>query len=454
MGLRILHYSDIENAYDTPDKIGRLSGLLRSLRDQNTIIVGTGDNTSPGVLSLITEGAQALHFFSRVEPDFETFGNHDFDYGLERTKELVDRSPQQWISSNISYNGTRFGAEVGVSETATITIDGTTIGLFGVLDDATPALNPKAGALSISDPIQSAKRAIKSFDNHEIDYIIALSHLGQDDKKLAAETDVDVILGGHIHSERLERFDDTVLTRPGVNGKTIYEIIIDESIDVVHHSVQNASCDNQLAATLRQEMEVADLDETIATVDEPIERTEASVFRGESRIGNFVADAYRWASEADIGFQNSGGIREGPPLEGDVTKADLISIVPFQEHVSVAELTGEELVEFFSHCSGKSLGFGESDWWHAHISGATLTWNTQEDELESIVIDDAPISLSETYTLATTDYLFYSDREFPVLDDNHRVRRLDHQYEILIKYAKLNGIQPEITGRIKRISTD
>jgi len=75
--------------------------------------------------------------------------------------------------------------------------------------------------------------------------------------------------------------------------------------------------------------EEAGLDEVVGHVADPIRRTESTAFRGESRIGNFVADAYRWAADADVGLQNSGGIRGGPPLVGDVSVADLVSVVPF-----------------------------------------------------------------------------------------------------------------------------
>nr|WP_254663451.1 5'-nucleotidase C-terminal domain-containing protein [Haladaptatus sp. W1] len=44
-------------------------------------------------------------------------------------------------------------------------------------------------------------------------------------------------------------------------------------------------------------------------MDDPIERTKTTTFRGESRIGNFVADAYRWATDAAVGLQNSGGAK-------------------------------------------------------------------------------------------------------------------------------------------------
>jgi 2',3'-cyclic-nucleotide 2'-phosphodiesterase (5'-nucleotidase family) len=64
-------------------------------------VAGTGDDTSPGVLALATEGRQSLSFFEAVEPDVETFGNHDFDYGPDATRAIVSASPQTWVSANV-----------------------------------------------------------------------------------------------------------------------------------------------------------------------------------------------------------------------------------------------------------------------------------------------------------------------------------------------------------------
>lgn len=55
MAVRVLHYSDIENAYDDPEQIGRLAGRIEQLGDEETIVVGTGDNLAVGALSTVTE---------------------------------------------------------------------------------------------------------------------------------------------------------------------------------------------------------------------------------------------------------------------------------------------------------------------------------------------------------------------------------------------------------------
>src|SRR6056297_535602 len=115
MAPRLLHYSDVENVYDSPERVGRLAGLLRDLRAESpaeTILAGSGDNTSPGVLALVADGAQALDFYEVVEPDVATFGNHEFDHGLPALRRLVRESPQQWVSANVWADreaGERFG---------------------------------------------------------------------------------------------------------------------------------------------------------------------------------------------------------------------------------------------------------------------------------------------------------------------------------------------------------
>ncbi|MDL0143382.1 bifunctional metallophosphatase/5'-nucleotidase, partial [Halobacterium salinarum] len=151
----IYHYSDLENVYDTPERAGRLAGLLAG-RDPDAITAGTGDNTAPGVLSLVTDGEQAMDLYSAVDPDVATFGNHDFDYGPSRTAAVVADSPQTWVSANVYHDGDRVA---GVEPWTLVERDGTTLGFFGVLDADTPALNPMASDLTVTDPIQAATDA-------------------------------------------------------------------------------------------------------------------------------------------------------------------------------------------------------------------------------------------------------------------------------------------------------
>ena len=454
---RLLHYSDVENAYDDPGRIGRLAGLVGSLRDDDTLVLGTGDNTAPGVLSMVSEGRQALDFFAAVAPDADTFGNHDFDYGPDAITEIVRESPQTWVSANVEWadgerSGERFAHEAGVVPSTVVDVDEVTVGLTGVTEPKTGSMCPGATGLAFTDPVAAVRREVGRLRDRGVDAVIVLSHLGSGDDGLARGTDVDVILGGHVHSRRIDRVADTLLTRPGANARGLLEIDLDgaPSTDAVTvHEVADGPLDETVADAMETRRSEAGLDEVVGHVDEPITRDRAVKHTGECRIGNFIADAYRWAADADVGLQNSGGIREGSPLAGEVTVADLVSVVPFDEPVTVAELSGRELRQLCREADGEHVQ-AVADRWHAHVSSG-LTIERNGSGVEAVHLNGTPVSADDTYTVATTDYLFHTDHEFPVLSDHHRVERLSTQYEVLAAYARERGIDPAVEGRIRHV---
>jgi 2',3'-cyclic-nucleotide 2'-phosphodiesterase (5'-nucleotidase family) len=105
VALRLLHYADLERAHDDPERLGRLAGLLVELRDEETVVTGGGDDTGPGVLSVVTEGRGSLAFFRAVDPDVETFGNHDFDHGHDPLLDVVAAFPGTWLCANAHVGG-------------------------------------------------------------------------------------------------------------------------------------------------------------------------------------------------------------------------------------------------------------------------------------------------------------------------------------------------------------
>ncbi|SNZ04300.1 2',3'-cyclic-nucleotide 2'-phosphodiesterase/5'-or 3'-nucleotidase, 5'-nucleotidase family [Natronoarchaeum philippinense] len=454
MALRLLHYSDVENAYDAPERIGRLAGAIERRRDSETVLAGTGDNTAPGVLSLVTDGRQALDFFAEIDPDVDTFGNHDFDHGYDGLRRLVDESPQTWVSANVELDGQRFGADAGAEPWTVVEAGPHEVGVVGVTTPTTPSITPTASDLTVTKPIPAVADAAAELRDRGVDYVVVLAHMA-DDERIAAECDVDAVLGGHTHTERVARVGGAVLTRPAANGESLYEITFDGDEPAARrHAVADAPIDEAVAAALRERKTAADLDTVVDTVARPVERTHETAFRGESRVGNFVADAYRWASDADVGLQNSGGIRAGEPLSGEVTVADLISVVPFEEPIVVAEVSGAELRSICRQASGSTVELGEPEWWHAHVSGAEIVWDGAEAALETVRVDGAPVAPDATYTVATSEYLLGTDHEFPALDASHRVETLDIQYDVLVEYARERGVDPAIEGRVRRLGVD
>lgn len=450
MVARLLHYSDLENVYDEPARVGRLASLLADRRGPETAVVGTGDNTAPGVLSMVSEGRQALDFFAAVAPDIDTFGNHDFDYGLTATRDIVRESPQTWVSANVRYDGGVFGAEEGVVPATVLERDGVWIGFTGVTEPRTASMCPGATDLTFTDPVAAVQRECDHLRERGVDAVVVCSHLGHGDDELARETSADVVLGGHVHDERAAVIADTICTRPGANGHCVYEIDLGSG-DVTRHAVDDWPVDEDVAAALRERHRSTGLETVVGHVTEPVERDLDLTRAGECRIGNFVADAYRWAADADVGLQNSGGIREGPPLAGEVTVADLVSVIPFDEPVVRTEVTGAELRAICREGDGDRLA-SLSGGWHAHVSGLTIERASGDDF--AVHHQGVPVDPAATYSLATPDYVLHTDREFPTLAEQHRVETLRTQYEVLAEYASERGINPAVEGRIRTADGD
>ncbi|EMA21391.1 MULTISPECIES: bifunctional metallophosphatase/5'-nucleotidase [Haloarcula] len=451
MSPRIIQYSDVEKAYDTPERIGRFAGTVTAADGPDALVVGTGDNTGPGVLSLVTDGEQSLDLFTALTPAFETLGNHDFDHGLDATRDIIARSPQTWLTANVEQDGERFARRL-TRPWASRTVDGQQLGFVGVTDPDTAAANPQATTLTFTDPLEAVAEAATALRADGADVVVVLSHLGRTDEKLARTCDVDVILGGHVHERRIDRVAGTLLTRPGANGKTVVEVDLGGPEPTAEfRETADGPVDDHVAEAIEDRLSAAGLDEVVGHVEEPLDRSRATTYGGECRLGNLVADAYRWATGADVGLQNSGGLRNDTvPLDGALTVADMVSIVPFEEPLTVAELTGAELRTLCRQGSGRQVEFGEPDWWHAHLSGVELVWNDDTQTIERLRIDGRPVRDTETYTLATSNYLYYTEREFPVLTESHRVSVADVQYEALADYVRETDIAPTVDGRLTR----
>ena len=461
--VRLVHYSDIENVFDAPERAARLAGRIRALSGPDAAVVATGDTTAPGVLSLVATGRQVLDFYEATDTLLDTFGNHEFDYGPDALRGLVADAPATFVSANVrDESGEPFGRDEGVVPWATREVDGERVGFVGVTDPATDSLNPMAADLSFDDPVAAAGDALAEMraavaeggdggeTGERLDHVVVLSHLGAGDDDLARELDVDAVLGGHVHSRRNEVVDDTLLVRPGVNGEAVAEIDLGaDPPTATLHEPDGAEPAPGLADALAERMAAADLDETVDVVDGPIERAGDVVHGGECRVGNFVADAFRWAHDADVGLSNAGGLRQGDPWEGDVTKADLISLIPFEEPVALASVSGAELHDVLREMAAPDVDFGEEDWWHGHVSNARVVWDDDAELILEATVGGEPIDPDARYTVAVSEYLLHSEHEFPTLAQRHRIDEAGIQYEVLAQYARERGIDPEIEGRIE-----
>jgi len=454
MALRLLHYADVETAYDDPERIGRLAGLIDRLRDAETVVTGGGDDTGPGVLSLVTEGRQALDFFRAVDHDVETVGNHDFDHGVEALLSVVEDSPGTWVCANAYRDGELFANDEGAVPWTVVEAGGIRVGVVGVAHPETLEINPIADGVRFVDPVPAVEDALDALRERDVDRTVVVSHCG-DDAPLARAVDVDVVLGAHDHDRRAEWVDGTLVCRPGGTGRSLLEVSFDGGRPTAtHHPVEEGPVDEETAATLRDRVDAAGLSEVVGTVAEPIVCDLEACKRGESRIGNLIADAYRWRAEADVAINSGGGFRRRPALSGDVTPFDLVSVTPYAVDLVTVRLDGERLRATLGDLSLSGAPDDLPDWEFGHVSGATVVWDDAASALRAARVGGDPVDPDRSYDLATSTFFVANDELFPAFGEGDVVARHGPQWEAVVDYARETGVDPELEGRIRRPALD
>lgn len=454
MTCTLLHYADLERAHDDPETIGRLVGLVERLRDDETVVCGSGDDTGPGVLSLVTQGRQALDFYRAVDADVETFGNHDFDHGIDELLSVVEESPPTWVCANAVREGERFGATQGTEPWTVVQAGDRRIGIVGVAHPETAEINPNAAAVRFTDPIPAVEFAVDRLRNESVDRVVVVSHLG-DDTELARTVDVDVVLGGHDHERTVDLVDGTLVCRPGGTGEYLLEVsFADDRPTATHHDVAEGPLETNVAETYRRRTAEAGLAEVVGTTDEPIHCDLTACKQGESEIGNLITDAYRWKTGADVGLNSGGGFRRRPPLRGAVTAFELVEVTPYGTDLVVVRVDGETLL---ATLRGLALADAPDDlprWHFGHVSGAEVVWDDAAEELRAARVDGDPVDPAAAYEVATSEFFVASDGLFPAIGPGNVVGRHGPQYEAVVEYVHETGLHPRLEGRIHRPEFD
>ncbi len=166
-------------------------------------------------------GELEYKLMSAMGYDAATFGNHDFDNGLEGLQKQLPHATFPFLSANYDFSRTPLAGRFAPHKV--FARGGVRVGIFGMgIELAGLVPDAKFGATRYLDPVAVAAEQVKILrEKEKVDFVICLSHLGYaydsakiDDRKLAAQVaGIDLILGGHTHT-----FLDTPQTVAGPGG--------------------------------------------------------------------------------------------------------------------------------------------------------------------------------------------------------------------------------------------
>lgn len=197
----------------------------------NSVVVDAGD-FSMGTLfqSAYTSDAIEYRMMGLLGYDAISFGNHEFDYGLNSLKEMINVANEKSeielppiLCANINTSNDNISEKelnsINIYRYKIIKTPDYTIAVFGLMGKDAAELST-SDEWYFDDYIQSANSVVEEiYSLHSPDAVICISHsgtgesIGDEDIELAKQVDgIDVIVSGHTH---------TVLEKPIVVNNTI-----------------------------------------------------------------------------------------------------------------------------------------------------------------------------------------------------------------------------------------
>lgn len=474
----LLHLNDTYQF--TPVDGGKRGGLARVMtirkntlkENPNTLMTLGGDTLSPSVETRTYRGKQMIDAWNMVGLDYAVLGNHEFDI---KTDELLDRMKESeftWLGSNVI--DTKTNKILGGMPPFVIRyIGGVKIGFIGLLLPETKETSSMEDSLKVTDYCQTARDLVPKMREAGAQTIIGITHMFMEqDKKVAGCADFDLILGGHEHTLLQSSANGTPIFKMWADAREVgrFDLFIDKATgkvrsmdwEIIPVTDQIPDAPEFAPVFAKYKTLLDQLEVRVGATGVPLDALSKSVRTKETDIGNFIADSYRKAVNADIGFVNGGSIRADLSyIPGPLTKRDVLSMLPFNNPIVKVEITGKTLLEVLEHGVARSREDNEPGRF-PQISGMKFTFDAGRlpgQRVAKASVGGKPIEPAKTYTLATSDFLvsrggdgYTMFKDTKVLIAADQAPKDSEVFEKAIKESPNSTISPRVEGRITRLN--
>src|SRR6185295_13219981 len=178
----------------------------------------------------------------------------------------------------------------------------------------------------------------------------------------------------------------------------------------------------------------------------------------ETNVGNFVADAFRKSTAADVGFMNGGSVRADSLIgPGKLTMRDLLSILPFKNKLVKIEVTGATLRAALEHGVSRSAEDSQPGGF-PQVSGIQFSFDATRPagaRLVDVTVNGLPLDDAKKYTLTTTTFIALDGGDGYSMFKGALViippDRAPIDVDAVRKALGTRAIAPKVEGRIKRL---
>ena len=430
----ILYENDTHCGIDGYTKMAGLRDAINSSDTAYAAAVCCGDFLQGNTTGAISKGQYIADILRLMDYHALTLGNHEFDYGVPRMKALLEQVGTPVVCANlyeagepqpifapyvIHQYGDKRVAYIGACTPETMILEG--YSFYDTNGILLYDLKPKTFYQLIQQAVDAARA-------EGADYVVLLSHVGETPQSMGFSSyrlvnntrGIDVVLDGHSHeiieNARVANLDgkEITVTQTGTQFANIGKLLITpdgrfitqliKSKDIPYENAKVTAATDSIHQMVKAVTStvVAHSDYTLVVSDE----NDQWVVRGEeTNAGDLVADAYRYALKADIGFENGGGIRNDIHA-GDITYGDVIGMLPYDNTLRRIMVTGEQLQQMLTRCTSLVPVLDGN---FPQCSGLRFVVHSKSHTVSDIEIlqEDgsyAPIDLHHSYSVALTNY--------------------------------------------------
>ena len=415
----ILYTNDVHTYIDkqAPElTYAAIAALKQSYQNagKKVLLVDAGDHVQGTAYGSMDQGASIIELMNAAGYDAATPGNHEFDYGMDRAKELMRDADFPYLSCN--WVDLRTNLRV-LPEIKVFVRGGVRIAFVGIttpetFTKSTPAyFMNKAQTKYIYDILggedgQKLYSAVqKAVDKAKClaDVVIGLGHLGVDpssspwtsEEVIAHTTGFDAFIDGHSHTvmENKQVADASgrlvTLTQTGSYFANVGEMTIAPDGTISTRLVSTYDQEDPAVAA-EQAAWVSSVDEMlgekIAVADTKFYITDPATGKrrirsGETNLGDFVADGiYTYFNEVeqlhcDIAIMNGGGIRSDEDA-GYWTFKTCKQVSPFGNVACLMSVTGKQIQDALEFAARFAGAEGKENGGFLQVAGATYEIHT------------------------------------------------------------------------------
>lgn len=364
------------------------------------LVIDAGDMWQGTIESNLNEGAAVVEAYNAIGVTAAAIGNHEFDFGPVGEKAIpVDsdddargalkqrfrESNFPVLAANLIVDSTGQPVEWdNVSPSVVVDAGGVSIGIIGVMSEhaLTATIAANTVGLTVAPLLDTITHEARALRETGVDLVIVSAHAGgfcsefMDPEDLSScRTDaeimrvasglepglVDHIFAGHTHQSIAHTINGISIT--SALAKTLAFSRVDfqldgESLEILDrrvHPPQSLAPDTLTeyeGVALVPMPEVERIAAAAAAAAQALKQKPLGVTLSgpfdltpdiESAIGNLVTEATLDSFDADIAIHNVfGGLRSGLPA-GELTYGAVYEMFPFDNTISILELSGEDL---------------------------------------------------------------------------------------------------------------